>query len=140
MYLLDTDVLSWLQRGHERVLAHVHAASDPELATSIISWGEIIRARIEFMLRAASGEELQRAQSWLELSEELFKKLTVITIDRYIAEQFERLRLQPGLGRVGRADLLIACVAIAHDATLVTRNTKDFARIPGLRLENWVDD
>ncbi len=100
MYLLDTDVLSWLQRGHERVVARARAVSDPELATSIISWGEIIRARFEFILRAASGEELQRAQLWLNRSEELLNKLTVITIDRSVADQFDHLRLRPGLGRV----------------------------------------
>ena len=36
-------------------------------------------------------------------------------------------------------DLLIACIALAHDATLVTRNTKDYANVPGLTLENWAD-
>jgi tRNA(fMet)-specific endonuclease VapC len=41
--------------------------------------------------------------------------------------------------RIGSMDLKIACVALAHDATLLTRNTTDFAQIAGLRIENWVD-
>ncbi len=36
-------------------------------------------------------------------------------------------------------DLKIACIAITHDATLLTRNTVDFARVPGLHFENWLD-
>lgn len=36
-------------------------------------------------------------------------------------------------------DLRIACIALAHDATLVTRNTKDFAHVPNLKVENWAD-
>ncbi len=37
------------------------------------------------------------------------------------------------------ADLLIACIVLAHNATLVTRNTKDFANIPGLKQGNWAN-
>jgi predicted nucleic acid-binding protein len=40
---------------------------------------------------------------------------------------------------MGRPDMLIACIALAHDALLVTRNTKDYKGIAGLRMENWVD-
>ena len=36
-------------------------------------------------------------------------------------------------------ELKIACIAITHDATLLTRNTVDFAQVPGLRFENWLD-
>jgi tRNA(fMet)-specific endonuclease VapC len=39
----------------------------------------------------------------------------------------------------GRGDLLIASIALAFQAILVTRNTKDFQRIGGLRVENWAD-
>ena len=41
--------------------------------------------------------------------------------------------------RIGTMDLKIACIVLAHDATLLTRNTSDFAQVPGLRFENWLD-
>jgi tRNA(fMet)-specific endonuclease VapC len=41
--------------------------------------------------------------------------------------------------RIGSMDLKIACIALAHEATLLTRNTADFAQVPGLRIENWLD-
>lgn len=47
----------------------------------------------------------------------------------------EELRAQ-GV-RIGTLDLRIAATALVHDLTLVTRNTKDFARVPGVRLEDW---
>ena len=40
---------------------------------------------------------------------------------------------------MGRGDMLQAAVALAAGASLVTRNTKDYANVPGLRIENWVD-
>lgn len=41
--------------------------------------------------------------------------------------------------RVGTQDLKIAAIALAHDALLLTRNSLDFAKVPGLRFENWLD-
>jgi tRNA(fMet)-specific endonuclease VapC len=55
------------------------------------------------------------------------------------AAQFDQLSQIPSLRKIGRADLLIGTIALANRATLVTRNTKDFKRIPGLKLVNWFD-
>ena len=41
--------------------------------------------------------------------------------------------------KIGRADLLIACIALAHGETLVTRNVRHFKQVPGLTIENWAD-
>jgi tRNA(fMet)-specific endonuclease VapC len=43
------------------------------------------------------------------------------------------------MSKIGRADLLIASIAMAHRATLVTRNVRHFAQIPGLVVVNWID-
>ena len=43
------------------------------------------------------------------------------------------------LRRMSTMDLKIACITLAHDATLLTRNTVDFAQVPGLKFENWLD-
>ena len=40
--------------------------------------------------------------------------------------------------RIGERDLLLACQALALDATMLTNNTREFERIEGLKLENWV--
>jgi tRNA(fMet)-specific endonuclease VapC len=43
------------------------------------------------------------------------------------------------LRKIGLPDLLIAAITLPNKATLVTRNTKDFGKVPGLQIENWVD-
>jgi tRNA(fMet)-specific endonuclease VapC len=53
--------------------------------------------------------------------------------------EFDRLRQNKRLKKIGRGDLLIASIALAHRATLVTRNVRDFRQIPGLQVENWAD-
>lgn len=49
-----------------------------------------------------------------------------------------RLALERAGQRIGERDLLIACHALAKNLVLVTNNTREFERVPGLKLENWV--
>ena len=62
----------------------------------------------------------------------------VVGLDEAAIGHFGRLRKQKNLKKIGRPDMLIACIALAHNALLVTRNTKDYKDIAGLRKENWV--
>jgi tRNA(fMet)-specific endonuclease VapC len=61
----------------------------------------------------------------------------VLSLDTESTAAFIRLRGQ-GV-RIGTMDLRIASIALVHDATLLTRNTVDFAQVPGLRFEDWLD-
>ena len=90
-------------------------------------------------MKAKDGEELLRAFAWLVRSEELLHQIAVLPMGEIVASQFDRLRQNRKLKRIGRADLLIAAIALAHDATLVTRNLRHFSQVPGLQVENWLD-
>ena len=68
---------------------------------------------------------------------EAFADWIILPWDAESAELFLTLRRQ-GL-RIGSMDLKIACIALAHDALLLTRNSADFAQVPGVRIENWLD-
>lgn len=140
MYVLDTDVVVHLQEGHPRLTERIEDSSDVEVYTTIITKAEILRGRSDFLLKAADASQLQRAQNWLNDSEKQLANLAILLVTNSVTEHWTRLQSRRGLGKVGRADLLIACFALAHDATLVTRNTKDFVGIPNLKLENWLDD
>ncbi len=140
MHLLDTDTLTYLHAGHERVIERLRLLEDPVVGTTIITRIEILRGRFDFVLKAATGAELLRAQQLLAHSEELLAQILIVPLDEAAAIQFERLRLTKGIRKIGRADLLVASIALAQRATLVTRNLRHFRQISGLRLSNWVDE
>lgn len=136
MFLLDTNILSLLHSGNETVKSHLAAARMP-IATTVVTEAEILRARYEYLLKAADSQHLLRAQEWLTKSLEFLATYIVIRIDENVATTFESLKQQKGLRSMGRADMLIACVALTYRATLVTGNTKDFAAVPRLKLVDW---
>jgi tRNA(fMet)-specific endonuclease VapC len=61
--------------------------------------------------------------------------MLVVPFDPPAVAQFEELRRQ-GV-RIGTQDLRIAAIALRHQATVLTRNTLDFAQLPGLTSEDW---
>jgi len=136
MILLDTDTLTLLFQGHARVRGRVEAANEV-IATTIITRIEVLRGRFDAIFKAADADQLQRAFQRLLDSEAQFLTIPVFPIDRSVAEQFEKLLRSKKLKKIGRGDLLIASIALANRATLVTRNLRDFQQVPGLRAENW---
>jgi tRNA(fMet)-specific endonuclease VapC len=98
-----------------------------------------LRGRADSLLKAANEEELRKAAERFRQAEELLSDFLVAGFDENSIRHFGRLRKQRNLKKMGRADMLIACIALAHDALLVTRNTKDYKDVAGLRMENWVD-
>jgi len=92
------------------------------------------------LLKAADGAELIRGQLWLEQTVRHLAAIPkVVSIDESVALEFDRLRQNKKLKKIGRGDLLIAAITLAHGATLVTRNLTDFRLVQGLKLENWAD-
>ena len=77
-------------------------------------------------------------QDWLGQSERDLAKIRIVPVDSAAAAEFDSLRQNRKLRTIGRADLLIASIARARDATLVTRNLRHFEKVPGLRVENWL--
>ena len=63
--------------------------------------------------------------------------LPIITFSEAAILCFETLKAMRL--NVGTNDLRIAVIALENDATVVTRNTRDFERVPGLRIENWAE-
>lgn len=139
MYILDSDTLTYLHAGNPRVVENLHNTADPDVVTTIITKIELLRGRFDFILKAETGTDLIRAQQLLTRTDDLLAQLFVLPFDGLAATYFDRLRIQSSLRKIGRADLLIASIALAQRATLVTRNVRHFRQVPGLQITNWVD-
>jgi tRNA(fMet)-specific endonuclease VapC len=139
MYLLDTDTLTHLHAGNSNVLERLKSVIDVEAGITIITKVEVLRGRIDYLVKAESGSSLLKAQELLFRTETLLSELLIIPIDRSASIEFDRLRDISKFRKIGRADLLIASITLANRATFVTRNLRHFKQIPGLKLENWVD-
>src|SRR5258708_3504083 len=138
MIVLDTDTLTFLITEHPRVAERYHRETD-EVVITIISRIEVLQGRFATLLKAADGAELQRGQQRLDRAERDLLRFRVLPITEKTAEEFDRLRQNKKLKKIGRGDLLIAAIVLANRATLVTRNVKDFRQVPGLPIENWAD-
>lgn len=139
MYLLDTDTLTHLYAGNVRVAERFRTVGDPDTGTTIVTKAEMLRGRIDYILKATTGTELLRAQNLFSETEALLSQILVVPFNQAAAEQFEQLVALRNLRKIGRADLLIASITLANQAILVTRNIRHFRQFPGLRIENWVD-
>ena len=140
MFILDTNTLSDLFKDHARLLARMRSApNDRPIVTTVISRIEILEGRFASIVKAGTKLELMVAAERLIQDEKRLTSIDVLALTDLVADEFEKLLLNKKLKKIGRKDLLIACFALAHDATLVTRNTKDFANIPGLKVENWAN-
>lgn len=137
MNLLDTDILSLLMQGHQGVTERVRQAS--HVAITVVTRIEILQGRFASIMKAAAGDDLLRAQHWLEENERFIRGVEIVPFDAAGAAEFDKLRQNKKLKKVGRADLLIASIALAHKATVVTRNLRHFQQVPGLNVENWAD-
>jgi tRNA(fMet)-specific endonuclease VapC len=138
MFVLDTDTLTHLLRGHVRVTQRRSQVFE-DVVITIITRIEVLQGRFDAVLKAAGREQLKQAQDRLTENERQLASFDVLPVNAAGAAEFERLLNTKGLRRIGRADLLIAAIALAQRATLVTRNLRDFRQVSGLRVENWAD-
>ncbi len=128
-FLLDTNVCSAHMRRPAK-LAHRFVQHIDHLAIPTIVLGELYTG-------AYKHSDPTRL---LALIDDLLPEVQLLVFDADCAEQFGRLRGQSlRLGTLfNTVDLMIASVALVHDLTLVTHNTRDFQNIPDLRLADWL--
>jgi tRNA(fMet)-specific endonuclease VapC len=138
MYLLDTDLLSLLERGNADSLTlqlRLETISADEIATTVVNYEEQMRGWLERAARANRRESLLAVYSRLVKHIETFQRIPLVPFDEKAVDQFEQL--QKARVRIGTMDLKIAAIALANNATLLTRNLADFGKVSGLKAEDW---
>jgi tRNA(fMet)-specific endonuclease VapC len=139
MFVLDTNHLKELAYPTplgERLRGRLLQAG-AQVFTTVITLEEELRGVLARTNRTLLPDERILAYQKLIERVNFFARWVVLTLDAESTAAFLRLRGQ-GV-RIGTMDLRIASIALVPDATLLTRNTVDFAQVPGLRFENWLD-
>jgi tRNA(fMet)-specific endonuclease VapC len=136
LWILDTDHISLFQRGNSTVIRKIQSIARPEIAVTIVSYEEQIRGWLKIVSRSSSDfEQLTFGYSRLNETLDFYRTKTVLDFNTAAATQFQQLIRQKI--RAGTQDLRIASIALAVGGTVVTRNQRDFQRVPGLRIEDW---
>jgi tRNA(fMet)-specific endonuclease VapC len=129
-YLLDTNICIYIiNEKPAQVLQRLIQAGRESLAISTITVAEL----------AFGVAKSTRADSRVKL-ENFLSKFPILDWGQDAAWVYGNVRktLEAKGQRIGERDLLLACQALSLDITLVTNNTREFERIEGLKLENWV--
>lgn len=134
-YLLDTNICIYIiKKSPEQVLKKLESIVKSEGKNKIFLSSVTVS---ELYYGAAKSSQSEKN---IDALKGFLAPFEIVDFDRASAEVFGRVRT--GLERkgtiIGPYDLQIASIAIAHDLTLVTNNTKEFTRVAGLSLENWV--
>ncbi|MFY9259217.1 MAG: type II toxin-antitoxin system VapC family toxin [Gallionella sp.] len=130
IFLLDTNVcIQLLNEKSSTVLQHFreHRPSDIALCS-------VVKAELLYGARRS-----QRVEANLQLLKAFFVPLSSLSFDDACAEHYGQIRANlVNQGKpIGANDMLIAAIARAHDAVLVTHNTGEFSRVAGLHLVDW---
>ena len=129
--LLDTNICIYIARSHPATVARRFARAAPgSLRISIITWGELC-------FGAAKSNDPARAQVLLG---EFARVVGVLDLPAAAGLRYGELRavLRRAGTPIGNNDLWIAAHALALGVPLVSNNLREFERVPGLKLENWV--
>jgi tRNA(fMet)-specific endonuclease VapC len=139
MWVLDTNHVSELTFRSTAGLRLLHRLNqtEGECAVTAITVEESIRGWLGEIRRHTEVRKQIPSYRRLILQVEIFASWQILPWDDAAADRFE---IMNNLRQtVGTQDLKIAAICLDHDATLLTRNRRDFEKVPGLKIENWLD-
>lgn len=140
MILLDTDHLSIVTNpraaGHRHLFERLDNAHEP-LAVPVISVEEQCKGWLAKIHQARHArQQIPGYERFGDLFR-FFREWDIASFSEDAADLFERFRAQKI--RIGSQDLKIAAIVMVNDALLLSANLRDFRKVPGLRVENWLE-
>ena len=129
-YLLDTNICIYIAKRQPSAMASRFEKLRPgDVGMSIVTYLELVYG----------AWKSARKQENVATVQELSRLIPVQPLDTAVADHYGRIRseLERAGSPIGAYDLLIAAHALSLDLTLVTNNLREFARVRGLRVENW---
>lgn len=135
LHILDTDTLTLLQERHAKVLARVAACKPDDIAITVLSVEEQLSGWYRRLRKAKKEEELARVYDRLTATIRSLARLPILSFSEAAIRRAKALHAAKL--NVRKMDLSIAAIALVHQAIVVTRNVRDFQRVPGLVVEDW---
>lgn len=131
MLILDSNIISYYLRGDLQIVPRVQALAPAEVGVPAIVEYELCYGLLRLPQEAAKPR--------LAALMQLLQPMQRLPFDSDCAAHAARIRveLEAAGTPIGPHDTLIAATAIRHQATLVTRNVREFSRVPGLQWLNW---
>ena len=126
-YVLDTDAVVDILRGRYGVVDRAALVSPDDVGVTAMSVAELLYGA------AASQDPLRNRREVMRF----LAQVRVLPFGRRAASVHAVLRWELGQQPIGPNDLVIAATVLAARATLVTANTREFVRVPGLATESW---
>lgn len=134
MLILDSNTISYYFRGDPQVVPRLQAVRPADLGVPAIVEYELRYGLLRLPQEAAAPR--------LAALVRLLQPMQLLPFDSDCAAHAARIRaeLEAAGTPIGPHDTLIAATALRHQATLVTRNSREFSRVPGLQCLNWHAD
>lgn len=126
--MLDTDISSYIiRRRPEALVEHFERHADA-ICVSVITAAEL-----------RFGVEKSKSAKLADLVENYLERLSILDWTNAVTPHYARIRAAlEQLGKpIGNADLMIAAHAASEGATVVTNNVRQFANVPGLKVQEW---
>lgn len=133
LYMLDTNMCSYIIRDNPRDIYEKLKAIEAEHAVALSS---IVVSELFYGARKKDSPKLRKVVA------EFVEHFMIYDYDKISATYYAdvRSKLEKKGQIIGANDLLIAAHALSKDAILVSNNSKEFVRVEGLVLENWVNN
>src|SRR5437773_7070058 len=134
-YILDTDILTLFQGSHPVVCQRVASHPPAEVMITIMSVEEQLSGWYTQLRRAKERHRVAWVYQRFTDAVRFLARLSILSFTEPAILRFEQLMALKL--NTAKKDLRIAAITLENGGTLVTRNLRDFQRIPNLRLENW---
>jgi tRNA(fMet)-specific endonuclease VapC len=135
LWILDTDHVSLFQRGHPQITNRLAKVASTKLSITIITLEEQLRGRFQMTRRASSPSELIFAYQNLHVIFDSLKSFSILDFSPAASNIYASLASQKI--KIGTQDLRIAAIALSVEGIIVTRNQRDFGKVPNLMIEDW---
>ena len=130
-YLLDTNIFIAALKGVGSVQKKLEITPLSDIVLSPVVLGELLLGVEKSLFKQKNAERLAKVTERIEL----------VAIDKNVSQQYSVIRayLEKKGQTIGANDYWIAAQGLALNAVLVTDNTREFKRVPGLSVENWLE-